>query len=207
MLDFVLDWLDKGQWLRAGQRILRIGMERSRQWSLVLLLTVSLWMAGTSGAIASLNDDHYDGNIFALYAGNGALVPPRINLATALNQDRPTLLVLYIEDSADCKAFSSVVSQLDAYYGRVASFIPINIDSIPSQESYSPTEPGYYYDGFVPKTVLFDSSGEVVLDEIGNVAFERVDDVFREVFDLLPRSESVQLRRRQLNEVNVELVE
>ena len=31
-----------------------------------------------SPAQAVLNDDRYDGNIYALYAGNGSLVPPPI---------------------------------------------------------------------------------------------------------------------------------
>jgi len=44
------------------------------------------------------------------------------------------------------------------------------------------------------------------LDESGQVSFEKVDTVFREVFDLLPRSESTTLKRRPVNELNTELV-
>lgn len=171
---------------------------------LVIILNLVLLMP--SPALAGLQDDHYDGNIFPLYAGNGSIVPPRVRLSEAFQRDKPTLLVLYIDDSRDCKEFSAVVSQLDAYYGRVADFIVTDVDSIAPKAAYEPTEPGYYYKGFVPQTVLFDAQGNVVLNETGIIPYERVDDEFRKIFDLLPRSESVELKRRQANEINVELV-
>ena len=172
----------------------------------LMVMIVGLLLA-TPAAWATLTDDHFDGNIFPLYAGNGSLVPPRVTLVEAFQHDRPTLLVYYVDDSKDCKRYVSVVSQLDAFYGRAANFIPIAADSIPAQASYTPMEPGHYYEGFVPQTVLLDQSGKVVFNEKGAIAYEKVDDVFRKVFDLLPRSESVELKRRQINEVNTELVE
>ncbi|MCG9891753.1 MAG: thylakoid membrane photosystem I accumulation factor [Thermosynechococcaceae cyanobacterium MS004] len=157
-------------------------------------------------ASASLLDDRFDGNIFALYAGNGSLVPPQLTLAQSFKGERPTILTFYIEDSQDCKQFSAIISQLQAYYGRAADIIPINVDAIPVQSSYSIDEPGYYYSGKVPQTLIFDASGKKVLDVVGRATFEQFDDQLREVFNLLPRSESVELRRRPFNEVNAELV-
>lgn len=171
--------------------------------SLIALL-VCLGLPGV--AWAGLDDDRYDGNIFALYAGNGSLVPPRVTLAQSLQQDKPTLLTFYIDDSADCKKFSSVISQLQAPYGRVANFIPVMADSIPVKAQYDPTESGFYFEGAVPQTLVLDAAGTVRLNETGYVSYEAIDDVMREVFDLLPRSESVELRRRSVNEVNSELV-
>ncbi|WP_239651596.1 thylakoid membrane photosystem I accumulation factor [Neosynechococcus sphagnicola] len=155
---------------------------------------------------AGLNDDRFDGNIFALYAGNGSLVPPKVTLAESMQGDKPTLLVLYTDDSRDSKAYSTVISQLQAYYGRVADLLPISIDAMPIKAAYTPTEPGYYYQGVVPQTVLFNQAGAVVLNASGNIPFEQVDDAFRGVFNLLPRSQSVELRRRAVNELNTELV-
>ena len=37
------------------------------------------------------------------------------------------------------------------------------------------------------------------------VPYEKIDDKLREVFDLLPRTDSVQLKRRSFNELNSEL--
>ncbi|KAM3099214.1 thylakoid membrane photosystem I accumulation factor [Phormidesmis sp. 146-12] len=157
-------------------------------------------------AMAGLTDDRYDGDIFALYAGNGSLVPPKISLADSLKQKKPTLLVLYTDDSSDCKQYSTVVSQFQAFYGRASDILAIRIDSLPIKDKYEPTEAGYYYKGYVPQTVGFDQSGKVVLNETGEIPYEQIDDAFRKVFDLLPREESVPLKRRQVNEVNTELV-
>ncbi|MEC4983902.1 MAG: thylakoid membrane photosystem I accumulation factor [Oscillatoria sp. PMC 1068.18] len=161
----------------------------------------------TSPALAGIDDDRFDGNIFALYGGNGSLIPPRISLAESMNYKKPALLVFYIDDSSNCKQFAVVVNRLQAFYGRAASFIPIDVDAIPLKSSYSANEPGYYYQGVVPETILIDESGKVVYDGKGQVAFEEVDDAFRELFNLLPRSESVELKLRSFNEFNSELEE
>lgn len=157
-------------------------------------------------AWATLTDDRYDGDIFALYAGNGSLIPPKITLADAFNQTKPILLVFYTDDSSDCKQYASVVSQTQAFYGRVINILPIRVDSLPVKEKFDSKEPGYYYKGFIPQTVLFDQNGRVLLNEVGSIAYEKIDDELRKAFDLLPRSESVILKRRPVNEVNTELV-
>ncbi len=171
---------------------------------LAVLLSLGLLVPAAS---ASLTDDHYDGNIFPLYAGNGSLVPPKVTLTESKQRQRPALLFFYVDDSSDCKAFASVISRLDGPYGWAADMIPVSVDMIPIKPSYEPTEPGYYYKGLVPQTVVLDQTGKVVFDGQGSVAYEQVDDVLREVFNLLPRSESVELKRRQINEVSTELVE
>lgn len=174
---------------------------------MTVILCVAIWGIASINhpAWAGLTDDHYDGNIFALYGGNGSLVPPRVTLAQSLQRPQPTLLVYYINDSSDCKAYTTVVSQLQAYYGRAADFIPIDVDSIPPQDSYSASEPGYYYQGLVPQTVLLDATGKIVFNQAGNIDFAVVDDQFREVFNLLPRAQSLELKPRPVNEINVEL--
>ncbi|MGD1715366.1 thylakoid membrane photosystem I accumulation factor [Dapis sp. BLCC M172] len=172
-----------------------------------LLAIFLLLLIATPTALASLNDDRFDGNIFALYAGNGSLVPAKVTLKESLKSSRPAILVFFLDDSKDCKQFSTVVSQLQEFYGRAADFIPVNVDAMTNFVTDDSTKPAYYYQGFVPQTVIINQEGKVVLNEKGQVAFEKVDDTFREVFDLLPRSESVELKRRILNEINVELRE
>jgi len=177
-----------------------------KRWILggaIALLVLFSWV---SPAAAGVNDDRYEGNIYPLYAGNGYLVPPRVTLKQSFDRNTPAVLVFYIDDSSDSKKFAPVLSSVDAFYGRVVNIIPIDVDSIPVKDSYDPIEPGYYYKGLVPQTLVFDQSGDVVLDEIGNIPYEKIDDVLRKVFDLLPRSESVELKRREVNELNTELV-
>lgn len=175
----------------------------------LLILIVGLGcllVTDTQPALASFDKDTFDGNIFVLYAGNGSLVPPKVTLAQSLKGDKPTLLVFYTDDSRDCKQYAAVVSRLQAFYGRATDFLPISVDTIPPKSTYTPNEPGYYYSGFVPQVVLFDQSGKIVLNDKGQVPFERVDDAFRKVFNLLPREASVELKQRPVNEFNTELV-
>jgi len=174
--------------------------------SAVLAIASSFFLS-IPPAFAGINDDRFDGNIYIIYAGNGSLVPSKITLAESLKRNRPAIVVFYVDDSSDCKQYALVVSQLQEYYGRAATIIPIAVDSLSPETQYSPTEAGYYYQGFVPQTVILDQQGKVVLSEKGQVPYERLDDALRNVFDLLPRSESVQLKRRSFNEFNAELRE
>jgi hypothetical protein len=174
-------------------------------FSAIAILSSLFWFA-PSPALAGIDDDRYEGNIFILFAGNGSLVPSRLTLAESLQRKMPIILVYYVDDSKDCKQFSIVVSRIQEFYGRVASIIPVNIDSLPNKSKYQPNEVGYYYKDSVPQTVILDEKGQVIFNEKGQVKFEAIDDVLRKVFNLLPRSESVQLKRRDFNEFNSELV-
>ena len=88
-----------------------------RRWVVLAIAIVGCCLLGPANAWAGLTDDNYDGNIFALYAGNGSLVPPKVSLAQSMKYEKPALLVFYVDDSADCKRYASVVSQLQAPYG------------------------------------------------------------------------------------------
>ncbi len=167
----------------------------------------SLFLFNPSPAFADITDDRLDGNIFVVYAGNGSLVPSKLTLADSFKREMPTILVYYLDDSRDCKQFALVVSRFQEFYGRAANIIPVSVDGIPVQANYTPDEPGYYYQGLIPQTVVLDQKGKVVFNGTGQVKYEAVDDVLRQVFDLLPRSESATLKRRSFNEFNSELVE
>ncbi|MBA2748768.1 MAG: thylakoid membrane photosystem I accumulation factor [Tatlockia sp.] len=172
-----------------------------------LTLVMCLLLLGMPTANAEIDTDRFEGNIFVLYAGNGSLVPSKVTLAESIAGAKPTILVYYVDDSSDCKQYAIVVSNMQAFYGRVADIIPVNVDAIPVQSSYTPTEAGYYYKDIVPQVVILDKPGKVVFDRQGQVPYEQVDDKLRQVFDLLPREESKELKLRPINEFNNELVE
>lgn len=182
-------------------------------WRKLCLLAISLpiLVSGLNAmnmpiAIAGLNDDRYDGDIFTLYAGNGSLVPPKATLEQALERKIPTILIFYVDDNSDSKRYSAVVSQLQAFYGRVTNLIALRVDAIPPKKTYAKTEAGYYYSGAVPQTVVFDETGKVVLNQKGSTSYEQIDDVLRQLFKLVPRSESAGLKRQPVNEFNTELI-
>ena len=170
-----------------------------------LLLLPLLFIISIQPAMAGIKDDRYDGNIFVIYAGNGSLVPAKETLAQTLAEHKPAIVTFYIDDSSDCKKYAQVVSEVQAFYGRAAEIIPISVDTILADKTYQPTEPGYYYSGGVPQVVVFDQSGKVVLNKKGQVPFEEIDDKFREIFDLLPRTESVELKPRSAKQFSSQL--
>jgi Thioredoxin-like domain len=179
---------------------------KSRWRSLVTAVLIFVCVYSlTYPAGAGIEDDKYDGNVFVLYAGNGSLVPAKISLADSLQAHKPALLVFYIDDSTDCKKYSTVISQLQGYYGKAASFIPVTVDSLDLDQKYPATAAESYYGGTVPQTVVIDKQGKVRLNQVGQISFEKMDDTLREVFDLLPRTDSIELKRRSFNEFNSEL--
>jgi hypothetical protein len=193
-------------WIRWNMVVQSFKAAFNRRSLLAVCGAVMLWCL-SQPAWAGLTDDTFDGEIFALYAGNGALVPPKNDLTATLKQGKAAVMVFYVDDSRDCKAFSLQISNLQAQYNKVTNFIPVRVDSIVPKAEYTKDDPGYYYKGYVPQTVIFNPQGEVKLDRPGQVPFEALDDTMREIFNLEPRSVSVELKRRPINEVTVELTQ
>ncbi|WP_204105577.1 MULTISPECIES: thylakoid membrane photosystem I accumulation factor [Spirulina sp. CCY15215] len=172
-----------------------------------LAIALTCFFLVLSPAQADVESDRYDGNIFVLYAGDGSLVPASSTFKAALSLPKPVILAFYIDDSRDCKRFASVISHLKDFYGRVVVFVPINADSIPVKDSYQPDEPGYYYEGAVPQILIFDAEDQVRFNGKGQVKYEELDDILRELFNLEPRTSSVELQRRSYNEFSGEMAE
>jgi hypothetical protein len=171
-----------------------------------LVLLICLFLITMQPALAGIKDDRYDGNIFVIYAGNGSLVPSKETLAQTLAEHKPAIVTFYTDDSSDCKQYAPVISEMQAFYGRATEIIPISVDTILADKTtYQPTEPGYYYGGSVPQVVIFDQSGKVVFNKKGQVPFEEIDDKLRQVFDLLPRTESIELKRSSPREFSSQL--
>ncbi len=154
------------------------------------IFSVLLWLCLTglllinpgAPALANLADDHYDGNIFALYAGDGSLVPPKTSLAEALRGPKPTLLVFYVDDSRDCKEYAAVVSRVQGMYVHRLNLLAVSPDTWLPQSQYTPLEPGYYYQGQVPQTVLFDGTGHKVFSQAGSLSFEQLGQAVAALF-------------------------
>ncbi|MEO0839557.1 MAG: thylakoid membrane photosystem I accumulation factor [Cyanobacteria bacterium J06643_5] len=192
---------------KLKSHILHIFSCRWQRCLSLLMLVGCIFFISMPSALASINDDTYEGNIFVVYAGNGSLIPPSATLAQALQNHKPAILTFYVDDSSDCKQYAIVISRIQSFYGSEAEIIPVDVDTIPLKPKDSPTEPSHYYSGGVPQVVIFNQEGDVVLNKKGQVPFEEIDDKFREVFDLLPRSESAELKRRSFNEFSSELSE
>lgn len=142
-------------------------------FALALLLAFGLGLPRP--ALASLENDRYDGNIFALYAGNGSLVPPRSTLAQAQAAHRTAVLVFYLDDSSVSKRFAPQVSELQRLWGNRIDLIPLVTDPLQNRPAPGPTDPAHYWRGEIPQVVVIDGEGQVRLDASGPVALAEID--------------------------------
>ena len=79
-------------------RSFRPGFHRSFHRGLISLFLAFLIGFGLNlnPAFAGVNDDRFEGNIFALYAGNGSLVPPKSHLQDSLRNHRVAIILFYL---------------------------------------------------------------------------------------------------------------
>jgi hypothetical protein len=174
------------------------------QLLLPLLLAQLLWPAP---APAALSNDTYDGNIYALYAGNGSLVPPRGTLAQALAQGRPAVVVYYLDDDAASKQFAPVVSELQRLWGNTIDLIPLVTDPLQNRPDTGPADPARYWRGFTPQVVVFGRDGTVLLDAEGPVALEAINAAVSEATGIpLPEAFRGGGSTVSINELNAEVV-
>ena len=142
---------------------------------LILLIFFSSYPAN-----ASRDTNSYDGNIFPIYAGNGAIVPPQTTLEESLKNQRVSVLFFYLDDSSDSKAMAPVISGLDLIWRNNIDLIALTTDELQSDESKS-TQPNYYWNGLIPQTIILDSNGEVKFDRNGMVNIDDLNKIIGEL--------------------------
>ena len=104
------------------------------QWILIAIIFLNPYKAN-----ASRDTNSYDGNIFPIYAGNGAIVPPQTTLQESLKNKRVAVLFFYLDDSSDSKAMAPIISGLDLIWRNNIDIIcllytsPSPRDNLPSR--------------------------------------------------------------------------
>ncbi|MEB3199630.1 MAG: thylakoid membrane photosystem I accumulation factor [Synechococcaceae cyanobacterium] len=173
---------------------------------LVLLLVCGLALTARP-AWAALDDDRYDGNIYALYAGNGSLVPPRSSLAQALEDRRVSVLVYYLDDSSASKRFAAVVSELQRLWGQSVELMPLVTDPLQDRPDRGPADPAHYWHGEIPQVVVLDAAGKVVFEASGQVPVQQINAAISRATGLtLPASALAGSVTGSFNELNSEVV-
>jgi hypothetical protein len=175
--------------------------------ALSALMVVMLALGLAPGAADAARDTNsYDGNIYALYAGNGSLVPPRSTLADAMAEHRPIVLGFFLDDSAASKQYAVVFNELQRLWGRSAELILLSTDPLQNRETHGPTDPASYWKGVIPQVVVFNTDGKPVLDESGPVSIDAINAALSEVTGLRPQGDVTFSLSREVNELNSEIV-
>ena len=144
---------------------------------LILLIFLTSYPAN-----ASRDTNSYDGNIFPIYAGNGAIVPPQTTLEESLKNQRVSVLFFYLDDSSDSKAMAPVISGLDLIWRNNIDLIALTTDELQSDQSKSNSnQPNYYWNGLIPQTIILDSQGEVRFDMNGMVNIDDLNKIIGEL--------------------------
>jgi hypothetical protein len=171
----------------------------------LIALVVAL-SAAPDAAQASLDNDRYDGNIFALYAGNGSLVPPRGTLARALADHRVAVLVFYLDDSSVSKRFAPTVSELQRLWGNQVELMPLVTDPLQGRPDTGAADPAHYWKGEIPQVVVIDAQGVVRFDRSGQVEVDAISEAISEATGIpLPQGRSGS-GTLSFNELNSEVV-
>jgi len=170
---------------------------------LSLLLALTLLPAA---AFAARDTNSYDGNIYALYAGNGSLVPPRSTLAQALEEHRPVVLGFFLDDSAASKQYAVVFNELQRLWGRTAELILLPTDPLQNRPGQGAGDPATYWRGEIPQVVVFNTTGTPVLDQTGPVSIDAINAALTEVTGLKPQGDVKLSLNREVNELNSEIV-
>ena len=172
-----------------------------------LALSALLALGLAPGAADAARDTNsYDGNIYALYAGNGSLVPPRSTLTDAMAEHRPIVLGYFLDDSAASKQYAVVFNELQRLWGRSVELILLSTDPIQNRETHGPTDPASYWKGVIPQVVVFNTEGNPVLDEAGPVSIDAINAALTEVTGLKPQGDVKLSLSREVNELNSEIV-
>ena len=144
---------------------------------LILLIFFSSYTAN-----ASRDTNSYDGNIFPIYAGNGAIVPPQTTIDESLKNGRVSVLFFYLDDSSDSKAMAPVISGLDLIWRNNIDLIALTTDELQNDTSPSnPNQPNYYWNGLIPQTIILDSAGKVKFDKNGMVNIDDLNKIIGEL--------------------------
>ncbi|WP_255002848.1 thylakoid membrane photosystem I accumulation factor [Cyanobium sp. HWJ4-Hawea] len=171
---------------------------------LALIIAFQVW--GSQPALAALTTNSYDGNIYALYAGNGSLVPPRSSLAQAMADQRPAVVIFYLDDDAESKQFSPVVSELQRLWGNSIELIPLVTDPLQNRPELGPTDPAHYWKGQIPQVVVFDGQGKVRFDASGQVDVDSINGVVSEITGIALPEGGTNSSTVSFNELNSEVV-
>ena len=166
-------------------------------FSVLILFAISV-----NPAFSARDTDSYDGNIYPIYAGNGSLVPPQSTLSESLKNERTSVLVFYLDDSATSKQFAPVVSGIKLLWSSSIDLIPLSIDELDNDDKKNFKDPGYYWHGNIPQTVIIDGKGNVLLDQEGQVSFDEINDAISKGTGL--KKPDFDLTVKSFNEYNSE---
>jgi len=147
----------------------------------IFIICIFIFIVINIPVYGSRLSDSYDGNIFPIYAGNGSLVPPQTSLKESIQNKRISILFFYLDDSADSKALAPVIAGLDLIWKNNIDIIPLTTDELQNKDFTDPLEEGFYWNGYIPQTIVLDGTGSVKFDKNGLLDLDEINKVISEI--------------------------
>lgn len=147
------------------------------------ILVVSLVLLTSQATHADVTDDTYENNIFNVYGTNGNITAQRVTLKDSIQNGQPSFIVIYVNDSRDCKRQTYEITQLQSRFGKAINFIAVNADAFPDDQP----DLQKYYSGDVPRMLLFDGKGKLVYEKTGYTSAKNLAQPFFDLEKILPK--------------------
>jgi hypothetical protein len=149
----------------------------------VSALALTLVLITSETTHADVTDDTYENNIFTLYGTNGNITAQRVTLKDSIQNGQPSFIVIYVNDSRDCKKQAYEITQLQSRFGKAINFIAVNADAFPDDQP----DLQKYYAGDVPRMLLFDGKGKLVYETTGYTTAKNMAQPFFDLEKILPK--------------------
>ena len=86
-----------------------------------------------------------------------------------------------MDDSADSKAVVPIISGLDLIWRNNIDIIALTTDELQGKEFKDIKEEGYYWNGYIPQTVLIDGEGNIKYDKNGLIDIDEINKIIGKI--------------------------
>ena len=147
----------------------------------IIIFTIFINLYPFFPVYAARTTDSYDGNIFPIYAGNGSIVPPQTTLRDSINNKRISILFFYLDDNSDSKALAPAISGLELIWRNSIDIIALTTDELQNRKKDDPKEANFYWNGFIPQTLVLDGDGNIKYDKNGMIDLDQINKIISDI--------------------------
>tara|TARA_Y100001970_G_scaffold50655_2_gene64094 strand:- start:2675 stop:3283 length:609 start_codon:yes stop_codon:yes gene_type:complete len=159
----------------------QIKNKKLMKFLIIILISIFINFYTYFPVSASRSSDSYDGNIFPIYAGNGSIVPPQTTLRESIKNKRIAILFFYLDDNANSKSLAPSISGLDLIWRNTIDIIALTTDELQNRLQEDPKEESFYWNGFIPQTVILDGEGNVKYNKNGKIDIDEINKIISDI--------------------------
>ena len=98
-----------------------------------------------------------------------------------MENNRISVLFFYLDDSGDSKKMAPIISGIDLIWKNNIDIIALTTDELQNKNFVAPNEEGYYWNGYIPQTVILDENGKIKFDKNGLIDIDEVNKIISDL--------------------------